>query len=62
MEQRLALAEQLLASVEEEPAAEAEAAWKAEIIQRIARFDAGRLSALPAAEVFARLRKIAPGK
>lgn len=62
MEERLVLAQQLLESVEEEPASEAEAAWEAEIIQRIARFDAGGLSAIPAAEVFARLRKIAPGK
>ena len=45
-----------------EPDPGAEAAWQAEITQRIARYDAGEVQAIPAAEVFARLRKIAPGR
>ncbi len=61
-EQRLALARQLLDSVELEPELGAEAAWEAEIAQRIARFKAGESKAIPAGEVFARLRQVAPSK
>lgn len=59
-DQRVALAYRLLVSVEPEPEPGAEAAWDAEIVRRIARFDAGESKPIPAAEVFARLRKIAP--
>jgi hypothetical protein len=38
------------------------AAWEAEIAQRIARFKAGESKPIPAGEVFARLRQIAPGR
>jgi putative addiction module component (TIGR02574 family) len=61
-EQRLALAQQLLASVDLEPEPGAEAAWEAEIAQRIARFKAGESKPVPAGEVFARLRQIAPDR
>jgi putative addiction module component (TIGR02574 family) len=61
-DQRMALAYRLLASVEPEPEPGADAAWEAEIAQRIARFDAGESKGVPAAEVFARLREIAPGR
>jgi len=61
-DQRMALAYRLLASVEPAPEPGADAAWEAEIAQRIARFDAGESKAVPAAEVFARLREIAPGR
>jgi putative addiction module component (TIGR02574 family) len=61
-EQRLALALQLLDSVDLEPEPGAEAAWEAEIAQRIARFKAGESKPIPAGEVFARLRQIAPGR
>jgi putative addiction module component (TIGR02574 family) len=59
-EQRLALARQLLESVDLEPQPGAEAAWEAEIARRIARWKAGESKPIPAGEVFARLRQIAP--
>ena len=61
-EQRLALARQLLESVDLEPEPGAEAAWEAEIVQRIARAESGTSKAIPAGEVFARLREIAPDR
>jgi putative addiction module component (TIGR02574 family) len=61
-DQRVELAYRLLASVEPEPEPGADAAWEAAITERIARFDAGKTATVPAAEVFARLREIAPGR
>lgn len=61
-DQRVALAYRLLVSVEPEPEPGAEAAWEAEIAQRIARFDAGESQPIPAGEVFAGLREIAPDR
>ncbi|MBL9187417.1 MAG: addiction module protein [Opitutaceae bacterium] len=61
-DQRVALAYRLLVSVEPAPEPGAEAAWDAEIVQRIARFDAGKSPSVPAEQVFARLRAIAPGE
>lgn len=61
-DQRLALARQLLDSVELEPEPGAEAAWEAEIVRRIARFKGGQSQPIPAEEVFARLRQIAPDR
>ncbi|MGH9932834.1 MAG: addiction module protein [Pyrinomonadaceae bacterium] len=61
-DQRLALARRLLDSVDLEPEPGAEAAWEAEIARRIARFDAGESKAIPASEVLARLRRIAPDR
>ena len=61
-DQRVALAYRLLVSVEPEPEPGAEAAWDAEIARRIARFDAGESQPIPAAEVFAGLREIAPDR
>ena len=61
-EQRLELARQLLDSVDLEPVPGAEAAWEAEIARRIARFRAGESKPIPAGEVFARLRQIAPDR
>jgi putative addiction module component (TIGR02574 family) len=61
-EQRLELARHLLDSVDLEPEPGAEIAWEAEIAHRIERFDAGESKPLPAAEVFDRLRRIAPGR
>jgi len=45
-------------SIDPEPGADA--AWDAEIANRIARFDAGESQSVPASEVCARLRAIAP--
>jgi putative addiction module component (TIGR02574 family) len=61
-DQRVTLAYRLLASVEPDPEPGADAAWEAEITQRIARFDAGESRTVPASEVLARLREIAPGR
>ena len=61
-DQRVTLAYRLLVSVEPDPEAGADAAWEAEIASRIARFDAGCSQTVPVAEVFARLREIAPGE
>jgi putative addiction module component (TIGR02574 family) len=58
---RLTLARKLLESVDLEPEPGAEAAWEAEIARRIARVKSGESKTVPAAEVFARLRQIAPG-
>jgi len=58
-DQRLALARQLLESVELEPESGAEAAWEAEIVKRIARYKSGESKPIPAGEVFGRLRQIA---
>lgn len=60
-EQRIALAHRLLESVEL-PEPGAESAWEAEIVRRIVRFDSGGSETIPADEVFARLREIAPGR
>ncbi len=61
-DERVALAYRLLVSVEPDPEPGADAAWDAEIARRIARFDAGDCQPVPAAEVFAALREIAPGQ
>jgi len=61
-DQRLALARQLLDSVDLEPEPGAEAAWEMEIARRIARFKSGESKPIPAGEVFARLRQIAPDR
>jgi putative addiction module component (TIGR02574 family) len=60
-EQRLALARQLLDSVDLDPEPGAGSAWETEIAERIERFDAGNSRPIPAGEVFGRLRQIAPG-
>jgi len=61
-DQRLVLARRLLDSVELEPEPGAEAAWQAEIARRIERLDSGDSRPIPADEVFARLRRVAPDR
>ena len=56
-EERARLAEQLLESLQESPSAEVEAEWDLEIQRRIAALDSGASQALPAAEVFAQVRR-----
>jgi putative addiction module component (TIGR02574 family) len=48
---RVTLAEALLASLEEPPENDSEAAWKAEIERRIAELDSGVVSPIPWHEV-----------
>jgi putative addiction module component (TIGR02574 family) len=61
-DQRLTLAHRLLESIEFDPDPAAEAAWEAEIVRRIERLKSGEAKVIPAAEVFARLREIAPDR
>ena len=56
-EDRVRLAEELLASVQE-PDAEVDAAWAEEIKRRIAEIDSGKAKLIPAAEVFAEVRRL----
>lgn len=59
-DQRIALAHRLLSSAEPGLNPDAEAAWEQEIARRVTDSDAGEVTPIPAAEVFARLRRIAP--
>ncbi|NQW99071.1 addiction module protein [bacterium] len=61
-DERLTLARHLLESVDLEPELGAEAAWEEEIVRRISRFKSGESQPIPAGEVFARLRQIAPDR
>ncbi len=56
-EDRARLAEELLASPEESPSAEVDAAWDAEIRKRIAEVEVGTAALRPADEVFSRVRQ-----
>ena len=52
-DQRLTLAHRILSSVEPAASFEIDMAWDSEIRERIARYDAGGVRSIPAAEVFA---------
>jgi putative addiction module component (TIGR02574 family) len=56
-EERVRLAEELLASVHG-VADEVDAAWDAEIRRRLAELENGAVQPIPAEEVFARLRRL----
>ena len=56
-EDRVRLAEELLATVQEHDAA-VEAAWDEEIRRRIAEIDSGKAKLVPADEVFAEVRRL----
>lgn len=56
-EERVRLAEELLATVQEVDS-EAEAAWDEEIKRRIAEIDSGTATLIPAEEVFAEVRRL----
>jgi len=60
--QRLILACSLIESVESTDAPSPDAAWDTEIRDRIARFDRGETTGIPAADVFRKLREIAPAR
>ena len=60
-DQRYALAQRILASVEPEEAARVDDAWTEEIRERILKFDSGKTKGIPGAEVFAEVdRRLAP--
>lgn len=56
-EDRVRLAEELLATVQEADA-EVEAAWEEEIRRRVAEIDKGTAKLIPADEVFAEIRRL----
>lgn len=56
-EERVRLAEELLATVQEVDA-EVDAAWDEEIRRRIAEIDSGTAKLIPAEEVFAEVRRL----
>jgi putative addiction module component (TIGR02574 family) len=58
-EERARLAELLLESLAEVSSPSVEAAWEAEIRERIAAYERGELQPIPGEEVFARARKLA---
>jgi putative addiction module component (TIGR02574 family) len=57
-EDRARLAEDLLASLQDEPATESEAAWDREIERRVAEVRAGTAQLVSAADVHAEARSI----
>jgi len=59
---REALSYAHLGSMELDPEQGATAAWEEEIAQRVARFKAGESKPIPAEDVYARLRTIAPNR
>lgn len=61
-DQRLALAQKLISSVDEVGGTGVEEAWEAEISRRIEDYRSGNADTIPAAAVFARLTEIAPGE
>jgi putative addiction module component (TIGR02574 family) len=58
-EERSRLVDLLLESLHDEPIAEVEAAWEAEIGRRLAEYNRGEVTAIEAEEVFAKARLIA---
>jgi putative addiction module component (TIGR02574 family) len=61
-EQRMRLALALMESVETGDPVSAGEAWSAEISRRIEDYDSGHVKGVPAAEVFRKLREIAPDR
>lgn len=58
-EDRVRLAELLLASLDEEPTSDIEVAWDEEIKRRLAAYDRGEVKAIDAEEVFAKATLLA---
>ena len=54
-DQRFTLAQRILASVEPDQEPAIDAAWTAEIRERIRKYDAGETKGIPASEVFAEI-------
>ena len=59
-DQRDTLAHRLLTTIDLEPEVGAAQSWKKVIDRRIQNYDQGHSTTIPAAEVFAKLAKIAP--
>ena len=58
VEERAQLAQQLLESVERDSDPQVQAAWEAEIASRIAKYERGEATLIPAEEVFAAARRL----
>ena len=59
VEERAQLAQELLESVERDADPDVQAAWEAEIADRIAKYERGEAKLIPAEEVFAAARRLA---
>ncbi len=59
-DQRFALAQRILASVEPAEAEGVDDAWNVEILERIRKYDSGETKGIPAAEVFAEIDRQLP--
>ena len=60
--ERAELVDRLLESLDQDIPSDIAAAQTAEIQRRIAEVESGKVALIPAEEVFARLRQIAPGR
>ena len=58
VDERAQLAQQLLESVERDSDPEVQAAWESEIASRIARYERGEATLIPAEDVFAAARRL----
>ncbi len=58
VEERTQLAQELLESVERDGDPEVQAAWETEIASRIAKYERGEGTLIPAEEVFAAARRL----
>jgi putative addiction module component (TIGR02574 family) len=58
VEERAQLAQDLLESVERDADPDVQAAWDAEIADRVARYERGDAKLIPAEEVFAAARRL----
>jgi putative addiction module component (TIGR02574 family) len=58
MEERTQLAQELLESVDRDAAPDVQAEWEAEIARRIASYERGEATLVPAEEVFAAARRL----
>jgi len=58
VDERARLAQELLESVERDSDPDVQAAWEAEIADRIAKYERGEAKLIPAEEVFAAARRL----
>jgi putative addiction module component (TIGR02574 family) len=58
VEERAQLAQELMESVERDADPDVQAAWEAEIASRIAKYEQGEATLIPAEEVFAAARRL----
>jgi putative addiction module component (TIGR02574 family) len=58
VEERAQLAQELLESVERDADPDVQAAWDAEIADRVAKYERGEAKLIPAEEVFAAARRL----